>query len=211
MRTQMETTMEKMNARGLGNGLTMNLSNSQVGSLMDGQPTGPRYWQDVNPDNPEEMMALYHEAKRWADGLRNLVGLLGVLTGMISRSTVGGEEADDGRRNEYFCPRVKERQVKRYVEELLAMRPNGQWTVRYKYQWFALYNQFAQRGWIAGPQDLRRFCRQMQLWFPDARVPFDYKGVVKGAEDTRRHAYRLTEARISEEFDHRERYLRNRY
>lgn len=132
--------------------------------------------------NDKKMATTMRQAQQWAEMFKGLADVLSTLV------TVCSEESDgdyDGGPNVYLREGRNERVLQQVVSEALEVttRHGVHHLMQYKYQWYALWRELEQRGWIGGGRHgLAHFCRQMARWFPDVRVGFDYKGVSKGSE-----------------------------
>lgn len=134
-----------------------------------------------------EMETKLEEARKWVEMLRSLADTIDVLAAVCNHQA----EEGDGE-NAYLRPERDDGALRAVVAAALSEASRGglHFLMRYKYQWYALYRELEQRGWIGrGQRGLSCFCRQMERWFPDARVGFDYKGVAKGGEHRHDPAY----------------------
>lgn len=141
----------------------------------------------------EKMAAKLRLAQQWVEMLR---GLADVLDTVVALGETDEEPQGKNRENVYLRPERDEQELRQMVEEALEVSARGgvRHLMRYKYQWYALYRELEQHGWIGrGRGGLSCFCRQMGEWFPDARVGFDYKGVAKGGEHRHDPAYASAE------------------
>lgn len=132
--------------------------------------------------NEEKMATTMRQAQQWAEMLKGLADVLSTLVEACSEQT---EVTDDDEPNVYLRKDRDERALRRVVSDALEVtaRHGVRHMMQYKYQWYALWRELEQRGWIGGGRHgLSHFCRQMTEWFPDVRVGFDYKGVAKGGQ-----------------------------
>ena len=141
--------------------------------------------------NEKEMAATMQQAQQWAEMLK---GLSDVLTTLVAACS--DKPSDNNTTNVYLRKEHDERRLRALVEEALdtTARHGVRHMMQYKYQWYALWRELEQRGWIGGGcHGLSHFCRQMTAWFPDVRVGFDYKGVAKLGEHRHDVAYEQAE------------------
>ena len=139
----------------------------------------------------EKMATTNRQSQQWAEMFKNLADVLSTLANVYNTET-DRMPAE----NVYLRPDKDEQRLRQMVKEALeeSSRFGIGHLMRYKYQWYALYRELEQRGWIGrGHHGLSHFCRQMNRWFPDVRVTFDYKGVAKGGEHRHDPAYEAAE------------------
>ncbi len=134
--------------------------------------------------NDKKMATIMRQAQQWAEMFKGIADVLSTLVTVCSEESTGNDD-DEGEPNVYLREGCDERLLRQVVGEALEVtaRYGVRHLMQYKYQWYALWRELEQRGWIGGGRHgLAHFCRQMKQWFPDVRVGFDYKGVSKGGE-----------------------------